>query len=273
MGVELEETAVLAALQTKWMGRSYQYLPQVNSTNTLLREMAQVKAGLLLPDGMVVLTDYQSAGRGRMVRRWEAPFGTSLLFSVFLRPNWPAAQAPWLTMIAALAVAEAIEQVTAVTVGIKWPNDVVIDQGGVWHKVSGILSEGDVDEHGRLAWAILGIGVNVNVTAVQLPAANTPPTSLLAAGGQPVSRLALFMALLARLEQHYETAVLGQSPQPAWNRRLVTIGQPVTATQFGDGKIVQGVAIGTDEGGQLLVRDSAGVLHQVAAGDVTLRRS
>lgn len=273
MNVELAETAVSAALQTKWVGRTYRYLAQIPSTNTLLREMVMTKTGVPLPHGMVVLTDYQHAGRGRMARRWEAPHGTSLLFSLFLRPDWPAAQATWLTMIAALAVAEAVEQVVPQPVGVKWPNDVIINEDGTWRKVSGLLLEGDMDENGRLAWAILGIGINVNVLPEQLPEAVTPPTSLLMAAGHPVSRLSLLVDLLARLERYYETAVNGQSPQPAWNRRLVTIGQPVMVSQVENGKIVRGIAEGTDEWGQLLVRDGAGTLHQVAAGDVTLRPS
>lgn len=271
MNAELGETIVLSTLRTKWVGRVYRYFGQTGSTNTLLKEMLATGAGGMLPMGTVLLTDFQNRGRGRLERRWDAPSGTSLLFSVLLRPDWPATQASWLTMIAALSTAEAIEAVTGLVTGVKWPNDVMINQEGIWHKVSGLLLEGDIDVNGRLAWAILGVGINVNVTAAQLPLAVTPPTSLLIACGQPVSRLTLFTELLLRLESHYEAAAQGDSPHPAWNGRLITIGQPVTVTQVGSGNIVQGVAVDTDEWGQLLVRTGSGVVQSVAAGDVTLR--
>jgi biotin-(acetyl-CoA carboxylase) ligase len=109
----------------------------------------------------------------------------------------------------------------------------------------------------------------VNVERGQLPETPVPATSLLAASGQPVERLPLLGALLLRLEQGYEAAVEGRSPQPAWDDLLVTRGRPVTV--HGDGVQLDGVATGTDEWGRLLVRDAEGAVHAVSAADVTLR--
>lgn len=266
---DLRETAVLATLSTRWLGRTYRYFAQIGSTNDALKEAAA--ADPLLPAGTVFLTDFQSQGRGRLQRRWLAPQGSSLLLSLLFRPGWPPEQAQWLTMLASVAAAEAVEAATGLPVGVKWPNDLVTPIDGVWHKFSGLLLEGDWGENGRFHHIILGIGINVNVLAAQLPEAATPATSLLAAAGRPFSRLDLLADFLQRLETGYEQAEKGQSPQPAWQKRLITTGQRVQVTHSGTGEQIHGLAEGCDHWGRLLVRDEAGVLHTIAAGDVTLR--
>jgi len=268
---DLQETAVQSILITRWLGRNYHYLASTGSTNDLLKQMA-AGDGRQPPTGTVLLADYQSQGRGRLQRRWEAPPGTALLFSVLLRSGWPAAQANWLTMIASLAAAQAISALCpALAVGIKWPNDVMVQQAGTWCKVGGLLLESEVDGNGRIPTAILGIGLNVNMTTAQLPQAATPPTSLLAATGQPVSRRALLAALLAELETLYETADSGQSPQQVWQKQLITLGQQVKMTEVGNGRTLHGTASGTNLWGHLQVTDASGQVHTVTAGDVTLR--
>ncbi|MCP4425398.1 MAG: biotin--[acetyl-CoA-carboxylase] ligase [Chloroflexi bacterium] len=271
MTVELGETAVQAALSTQWLGQTYRYFASANSTNDLLKDQIEVGGDVLLPTGTVFLTDYQSRGRGRLNRLWLAPAGSSLLLSALFRPGWPAEQAQWLTMLACLAAAEAIETTTDMPVGVKWPNDLVIQLEGVWHKVSGLLLEGDMGDDGRLQSAILGIGINVNIPPAQLPDAVTPATSLLAVTGRPVSRLDLLVDFLQRLEFGCEAAAKGQSPQPAWNQRLIMVGEQVQVTRMDTGWQIAGTAESADEWGRLLVRDDAGKLHAIAAGDVTLR--
>lgn len=265
---ELDEEAVRAALTTVWLGRPYLYQATIDSTNDYLKELAADPA---YPAGTVLLADYQSAGRGRLARRWEAPPGASLLFSVLFRPGWPAERGPWLTMLAGLAAAEAIEAVAGLPAHLKWPNDVVLDHEGQWRKAAGLLLDTSLDGRGRLESAILGIGLNVNTPPAALPEAPTPATSLLAVGGRPVARLPLLVALLERLEQRYTAADAGRSPQAKWAERLITLGRPVTVSAAGSGGVLTGMAEGVDEWGQLLVRDDAGRLQAVAAGDVTLR--
>jgi BirA family biotin operon repressor/biotin-[acetyl-CoA-carboxylase] ligase len=274
MADELNVTAVQAALKTRWLGRPYHYLAAVGSTNVALKEMAATGDGSEAPAGTVLLADYQRQGRGRFDRQWDAPPATSLLFSILFRPYWPAGQANWLTMMASLAVAEAIEAVTALDVGIKWPNDLVVALDGTWHKVGGLLLEGSMGPRG-LESVILGIGLNVNIPREELPRETMmPATSLLLASGRKIARLPLFVNLLHRLEIYYETAEHAQqSPQPAWNRRLITLGQNVKVTNAGDGRSLSGLAESTDTWGQLLIRDSLGRLHTIAAGDVTLKHS
>jgi BirA family biotin operon repressor/biotin-[acetyl-CoA-carboxylase] ligase len=265
---DLRETAVHAALSTKWMGRSYRYFAQIGSTNDALKEAA---ADPQLPAGTVFLTDFQSQGRGRLQRRWLAPAGSSLLLSILFRPEWPPEQAQWLTMLVSTAAAEAVEAASGLPVGIKWPNDLLIEVDGVWHKFSGMLLEGQMGENGRFQSAVLGIGINVNIPVESLPEAVTPATSLRVAAGRSFSRLDLLADFLYRLEIAYQTAENGRSPQSAWQQRLVTLGKQVRVTQGQSGQPIVGEAVGSDEWGRLLVRDEAGQLHTIAAGDVTLR--
>ncbi|KAA3660425.1 MAG: biotin--[acetyl-CoA-carboxylase] ligase [Chloroflexi bacterium] len=265
---DLTLASIHSRLQTKWIGQTYHYFESVGSTNQLLKEQATSHN---LPNGTVYLTDFQEAGRGRLARKWEAPPRSSLLISVLFRPDWSAQQANWLTMIASLAAAEAIEAMTQLKIAVKWPNDLMVMLDGVWHKLAGILLEGDLGENGRFHAIILGIGINVNIPAEQLPEAVTPASSLQVAVGQPLARLPLLLDFLARLEAHYEAANRGTSPQPIWAERLMMIGKPVQVTLTAGGQIITGFAEGTDTWGQLLVRDEGEMLHTIAAGDVTLR--
>lgn len=273
LAADLQETAVLSSLVTRWLGRTYYCLETIGSTNDYLKQMAAAGDADHPPSGTVVLADFQSQGRGRMGRRWEAPPGTALLFSVLLRPDWPPERSNWLTMMASLAAVRAIATVCPLPVGIKWPNDVMVQQDDLWRKIGGLLLEGELDENGRYATAIIGIGLNVNVPPNQLPEALTPPTSLLAAAGRPVSRLALLVSLLAELEELVDRAAAGQSPHQEWAEHLITLGQIVQVTEGGNGRTLQGTASGTNSWGHLLVTDATGVTHTIAAGDVTLRPS
>ncbi|MDX1614874.1 MAG: biotin--[acetyl-CoA-carboxylase] ligase [Candidatus Promineifilaceae bacterium] len=257
---------ILERLETDWLGRQLHLVGSVGSTNDLLQEMATAGA----THGTLVLADYQHAGKGRRGRRWHAPPGTSLLTSVLFRPDWPAARAMWLMMIAGLAAAEAIEAVAGITVGLKWPNDLMVAPQGSWLKVGGLLLETAL-AGGSLHRAVLGTGINVNIPDRQLPAAAVPAASLLSATGRMTSRLDLLSSYLQRLEQRYEAIVGGQSPQPEWNRRLIVLGQSVSVSGEGDEQPVMGLAEGTDDAGRLLVRTEAGRLYAFAAGDVTLR--
>ncbi len=266
---DLSKTAVFQNLSTVWIGRTYEYVETVTSTNDVLKQRASEFDEADLPHGTVLVADYQSQGRGRLGRRWEALPGTSLMLSILLRPQWTAKQSLWLTMIAGLAAAEAIESLTNLAISLKWPNDVGVEMDGVWHKLGGLLVEGSVGQNGRLQQVVLGMGLNVNMTAAQLPEGITPVTSILVAGGQLVDRRALLVSLLTRVEYWYETAVAGQSPASAWENRLVTIGRRVTVNQAGE--TLQGVAEGVDNWGQLKLRADDGSLHIISAGDVTLR--
>lgn len=260
----LSAEALQEAIDTRWLGSVQHYFPEVDSTNALLADMAERGA----ETGSLVITDYQRRGKGRLGRRWEAPAGSSLLLSLLFRPQWPARRTMWLTMIAGLAAVDAIEAHSGLQAGLKWPNDVMLSAGSEWRKTGGILLESSVQE-GMLQQAILGMGLNVNIPSQLLPQGAGPVTSLLAELGRPVSRLPLLALLLERLEGLYEEAAGGKSPQPAWNERLITRGRAVQVTTATE--TLRGVATGADEWGRLLLRDDAGKVHAISAGDVTLR--
>jgi BirA family biotin operon repressor/biotin-[acetyl-CoA-carboxylase] ligase len=173
-------------------GRQYQHVTSTPSTQLLLPPGA--------PEGALVAADEQTAGRGRLGRRWLAPAGTSLLCSLQLRPAMPSERLPELTVVAARACAEAIAALTGLEPELKFPNDLLV--GG--RKVAGILAEA------REQRVVLGIGVNVNVPAEELPQeVDRPATSLLVETGRELDRAELLAELLERLERRYDDWVSG----------------------------------------------------------------
>ncbi len=277
-------TAIRAARKTRWLGRPLHYSATVTSTNDILVEMARSGASA----GAMVVTDYQSQGKGRLGRRWLAPAGTSLLFSLLFRPSWPTERAAWITMLAGLAAQEAIRSCTGLSPRLKWPNDLMLLAGDQWLKVGGMLLEGQLAD-GHWDAAVLGIGINVNIGAEAIPAARSPATSLQKESGRLIDRATLLGQLLTSLENGYDAAEQGHSPHKAWEQELLTIGQSVTIgrsvtlgrsvtigqqtapSQGGTREPLSGIAVGTDEWGRLIIRDQAGREHAVSAGDVTLQ--
>lgn len=224
------------------------------------RRLAEDRA----PEGTLVLTDEQTVGRGRLQRAWWAPPGTSLLMTLVLHPDLEPRQAQRLTMICSLSVCDAIAQVCGIEAQVKWPNDVLI----AGKKVCGILTElGLLGE--RLEYALIGIGINVNVDFSRAPTLMAPATSLSLETGQHVSRLDVLVALLSGIERRYEALREGRSTHQEWARRLATIGHEVWVT--GEAEQQRGLATGVDEDGALLIRAADGTTQRVLAGDVTLR--
>lgn len=260
---------IQAALSTRVFGHRLVFLPSTGSTNDVAKDMAAQGA----PEGTVVLAEEQSAGRGRLGRRWLAPPGTCILCSILFRPDLPPTQAQRLTMLCSLAAADAVAQVARLQVSIKWPNDLVVKSQVFnlrfpsWKKLAGVLTETGLTGD-RLDFAVVGIGINVNVESEMLPALAPDATSILAKVGQPVDRVALLVALLAGVERRYEALRAGVSPRPEWTARLATLGQPVEVAT--SERVLRGVAESVDEDGALLLRTPDGVLRRLLAGDVTL---
>ena len=268
---ELTSEAIQRDLPTTVIGRAVRHYDQVGSTNDLARE--QARAGHA--EGLVFVADEQVAGRGRMGRGWVAPPGSSLLLSVLLRPTWLApADAFTLTMLGGVALCEAIEQATAQPAALKWPNDLLLpvqaSGGPALRKAAGVLSEIELADQ-AIAWVIIGIGVNVNWAPQGIVDArdlSEMATSVGAALGAPVDRLALLRALLVRLDQRYVALREGHGTElfTAWRARLATLGQPVNV-QLPQGQLA-GVAEDVEPSGALRLRDASGVLHTILAGDV-----
>lgn len=252
-------------LVTARFGRSLQYRESVGSTNDLAKEFARAGA----PEGLLVIADEQTAGKGRLGRSWSTPKGTALAMSLVLRPSLPPYQAPRITLVAAVAVAEAVRDVTGLHVGIKWPNDLQI----VGRKFCGILTEME-GEWERVAFVVCGMGLNVNLPVERIdPAYRERATSLMAVTGAHVGRALLVQAILARFEHAYDLLlsdrfeqVLGQ-----WRTLSVTLGRSVRVLSSDGSPSLDGVAEEIDADGALLVRLPDGVLHRVLAGEVSIR--
>lgn len=263
---ELCADLIERALTTRRLGRPARFFPTIDSTN----DVAHAEAATGAPDGLLVIADEQTAGRGRLERRWWAPPGTCLLLSLLLRPAIPLHRTGQLTMCLGLGAAEGIERVTGLAIQLKWPNDLLLHG----RKLGGMLTELRAAGE-RLDYAVLGIGINVNFELghhLQPAASELAETaiSLQMALGRPVDRLALLAAILARTEAWYEGMLAGASPHAAWADRLATLGQRVRVTLPQD--TLEGVATGVMPEGALILRDDDGHERQVWSGDVSAVR-
>lgn len=263
----LTASRVENALTTRRFGRPCYAFDVLDSTNSYL--LARVGSETGWTEGALVIAGFQSRGKGRRRRQWEAPPDSSLLTSLLFRPPWPADESPRLLMLAALALQTAVSRHTPLEPALKWPNDLVLLQDGEYAKLAGLLLETGV---GPDPFYVLGAGLNVNIPRDRLPQSARPATSIQAALGRPVSRLPLLVTYLAEIERRYEDALAGRSPFDEWAAALVTTGQEVTVRPFDGGLALEGVASGVAPDGRLLVRDRHGHTHLVAAGDVTLAR-
>jgi BirA family transcriptional regulator, biotin operon repressor / biotin---[acetyl-CoA-carboxylase] ligase len=245
------------------LGHTFRYYDEIESTNLEAKSLANSGA----PAGTVVIAEAQSAGRGRLGRRWTSPAGKGLLFSVLLRPDMPMSKVHLLTLVAAVAAAEAIEAHADAAVHIKWPNDLLIGE----KKVGGILMElaGEQDE---VEWVIVGIGVNVNTEYGELPVSlRRTATSLRMVRGNTVDRSDLLAALLLSLEKHCDHAVASgfESTLSMFRQRDYLLHKSVSV-QTREGTVV-GAASGIDERGALLVELPHRRIRRFHSGDVTLR--
>jgi len=189
--------------------------------------------------------------------------------SLVLRPALPLALAGQLTMCLGLGAVEGISVQTGAAAVLKWPNDLLL----AGRKLGGMLTELDAAGE-RLNYAVLGLGLNVNVSFDPLTAPHAlaeSATSLMAETGRKIDRLALLAAILDRTEAWYEQTLCGKSPHEAWAQRLDTLNRRVTVSMIGSK--LEGVATGVTSEGALLVLDDDGVTHTVWSGDVMAVRS
>jgi len=215
---------------------------------------------------LLVLADEQTSGRGRRGRSWQAPFGSSLLASLLLRPTFlPPEQAFLLTTMTGLAVAEAIARETGLAPTLKWPNDLLLQE----RKICGILVELEGGER-RLDWAVLGWGLNVNIDFSRDEELREKAISLAMVVGRPLPRLPLLWACLERLESYYGLLRTGRGEEVwvTWRSRLGMLGRAVEV--IAPGETFDGIALDVASDGALLVQRGDGTVERVLAGDVTI---
>ncbi len=234
---------------------------QTGSTNVDLASSARAGEAV---SGSVLVTGYQSSGRGRQGRQWTAPPGTSVAISLLVAPHDVAPERwSWLSLLAGLAVVEGLRRIAEVEAELKWPNDVVVDD----RKLCGILAERVATPHGSAC--VVGIGINVGLAADQLPVPTATSLALLVGHAAPSSSrvvaavLGAFELIFAEWERHDDDSAFAA----AYVARSATIGRRVRVELTG-GRTAEGLAEAVDSAGRLVVRTPLG-REVFSAGDVT----
>ena len=249
---------------TRVIGRDIRVFERTTSTNDIIARLAHDG----IREGAVVFAESQSRGRGRLGRLWISPARQGLWFSILLRPDLPPQSATQLTVAAATGLARAIALQTSLVPEIKWPNDILI-RG---RKVAGILTELTA-ELDHIKEVVLGIGVNVNLEAGELPPdLRKAATSLKIESGQAMDRAELAVAILRELDGDYERIRQGQFELVAaeWQQRCGTLGRGVSI-RIGE-RVIRGRAESLDAEGALLLRTQHGRLERIIGGDVTMEK-
>ncbi len=258
----LSSQALKHWMKTRWMGKMLYFHDVLDSTNLEAKSLGENGA----PEGTLVVADRQKQGRGRLGRTWSSPAGCGLWMSAVLRPTFSPYQASMVTLVAAMAVREAIENVTGLPVQIKWPNDLVIEG----KKVCGILTEmcmeGEV-----IRYIVPGIGINVNNQIFPEELCGKA-TSLAIAAGKSFCRAQLAGAVCQSFEHYYaDFLVHGNLTgiKECYNAHLVNCNREVRIVGKADSFCAE--AEGIDETGALWVRRANGMREAICSGEVSVR--
>lgn len=246
------------------MGRVIHHFYTIDSTNSEAYQLGLNGA----EEGEVVIAESQKKGRGRLGRDWFSPPFLNLYLSVILRPKIPPHQAPLITLMAAVATADAIEKFSGLQPSIKWPNDILLKD----RKVAGLLNEIH-SEMDRIHFVILGIGVNLNMDGKMFSKEiRGVATSLKKELGQTISRKAFLQSFLEELEGWYETFLKegGAAVLRVWRDRAQIKGRRVKVTSFGE--VLVGIAVDVDPDGALIVETKEGERRRIVAGDIEYGR-
>jgi BirA family biotin operon repressor/biotin-[acetyl-CoA-carboxylase] ligase len=254
---KMDVLSISRELATDFIGQNLLYFASVTSTNDIARQQALGKS----PEGTAVIAERQTSGRGRLKREWVSPEG-NIAVTVVLYPD--RKNLYFLTMLAALAVQRGIEKTTGVKCQLKWPNDVLVNG----KKVCGILLESKASVE-SVDYALVGIGINVNMKIADHPEIAAIATSLALETGSEVSRTELLRNLFIEMEKLYLRLRAGESILAEWRDQLVTLGKKVFV-RSGD-EAFEGTAESVADDGSLLLRCVDGKLLKFNAGDVTLK--
>ena len=256
-----DQNTISKAIQTEWAGKTVHFVRETDSTNEWVKRLSREGA----PHGTVAAAEFQSAGKGRLGRSWQAPEGSSVMMSLLLRPDFEPQYASMLTLVMGLSVAQAVEEL-GVSASIKWPNDVVVSR----KKICGILTEMGVED-GRIREVVIGFGINVNLETVPEELSDKA-TSLYLETGRKFDRNQVAAKVLERFEKNYglfvrtcDLSLLREDYQ----RLLANKDQPVRILD--PREPYEGVALGINDEGELLVRGGEGELRVVRAGEVSVR--
>lgn len=248
------------------IGREIIYLESAASTNDSAFEIGRDRTD---PEGIVVVAEMQTKGRGRLGRSWVSPAGVNLYFTVLLTPPFPPEEAAIITLAVPVSIVSAISKHTGLIAQIKWPNDIMING----KKAGGVLIEMKAGKAAARLLAV-GIGINVNMSPDALPSDIRPlSTSLKMEKGESVSRSELLGGILSEFEHTYKNLLNGNKRAliNEWLRLNCTIGNSVSV-RIQD-RTISGIADSINERGELIVKLFTGETETVRAGDVTILKN
>lgn len=256
----------LTEIELKWQlktdimaGKIYSY-EETASTNDTAHNLAIHGE----KEGAIVIAESQTAGRGRMGRKWTSPKSKGAYFSIILRPDIPPKEVSSITLFSALSVARAVREMLNLPAFIKWPNDVLINN----KKICGILTEMNA-ETDKINFVIIGIGININTKKEFLPKG---ATSLAEESGRELSRVDIVRSIFKSLDKYYKLFKSGHIDEIIKEYKEFSnfLGTRVQVT-YHDAKI-EGYAMDVDRDGALILRLDSGLNERVLAGDVAMLR-
>jgi BirA family biotin operon repressor/biotin-[acetyl-CoA-carboxylase] ligase len=260
---KISSNEIHLGLKTKMMGRAIHFEETVTST----QKIAQSLANDGVQEGTIVVADQQTNGRGRMSRAWYSPSGTGIWMSMIIRPNIPVNTTPQLTLLTAVAIVQAIEELTPLKPDIKWPNDIMING----KKVVGILTELQA-EADQVHSVIIGTGINVNQKTDDFPEdLQNIATSLLIETETSWERAQLIQTILLRFESLY-SLFLSKGFKPIkilWESYAISLNKVLIARTLKG--TVEGKAIGIDDDGALLIETSDKKIEKIYSADIELK--
>jgi BirA family transcriptional regulator, biotin operon repressor / biotin---[acetyl-CoA-carboxylase] ligase len=244
------------------IGQEIVFFRKTESTNKEAKKLADNGAG----EGMLIVAEEQSKGRGRLNRSWISSPYENILMSLVLRPALPPSKIFPLTMITSIAIVKAIEKTTGLKTKIKWPNDIYYNN----KKLAGILTELNANRN-KINYAIVGIGLNVNFDPDKYPEIKEIATSLCEETGKTISRNKLLQTILIEIEEEYNLLKKGKinGIRKEWNKYSLVTGKPVIV--FSEGYSEEGIAESIAEDGSLILMKSDGEKKNILCGDVSLR--
>lgn len=248
--------------ENQWAGCCVKYYDSIDSTNDEAKRLGKNGA----KHGTLIVAEEQCSGKGRLGRSWDSPKGQAIYMTLLLRPQMNPEKASLLTLLAALAVTDAITAVTRINVQIKWPNDIVANG----RKLCGILTEMSVDANG-IQYVVVGIGINCNMSSFPQQLEKTA-TSLFLETGKQQSRVQLAAKVMQSMEQYYEIFMQTQdftNLKQIYEKQLVNYNRMVRV--LSPNREYVGTSCGINEKGELLVIDEAGQIHAVCSGEVSVR--
>jgi len=258
----LRPDEIESELREKLIGRKIYYYDETQSTNDIAEQLARDGA----IEGTVVAAEYQNKGRGRLKRKWLSPKGKNLLFSVILRPHLDPGFVSLMTIMSSVALARVMRQ-EGVAAQIKWPNDVYVDG----KKIAGILTEMS-SEQDRVKYVVIGIGINVNMPEEDFSDEIKPlATSMSLSKGMNLDRVGFLKKVLIELDHCYDKIRKGLHEEvlEEWSRYSFLMGRWVEVVS--GQRRLEGVVLGTDARGELLLKLENGFVESIISGDINFK--